>query len=139
MRLWTLHPSTLDTKGFVGLWRECCVAVTALRNKGGYFHHSQLDRFKATNNPLEYIGKYMEIVFDESINRGYKFNKNLIPYNDVELYSIPVTNGQMIFEYHHLANKLLKRDHNKYNELMKRMEIHPLFHVINGPKENWEK
>lgn len=33
MRLWTLHPKYLDTKGLVALWREALLAQKVLQGK----------------------------------------------------------------------------------------------------------
>ena len=43
MRLWSLHPSLMDTKGLVALWRESLLAKNVLENKiKGYKNHPQL-------------------------------------------------------------------------------------------------
>lgn len=33
MRLWSIHPEYLDTKGLVALWREALLARNVLLNK----------------------------------------------------------------------------------------------------------
>ena len=48
MRLWSLHPQYLDTKGLVALWREALLAIQAVLGgkTAGYRHHPQLHRFR---------------------------------------------------------------------------------------------
>jgi len=47
MRIWSLHPKYLDTKGLVALWRETLLAKHVLEGKTkGYKNHPQLNRFK---------------------------------------------------------------------------------------------
>nr|WP_256211809.1 pyrimidine dimer DNA glycosylase/endonuclease V [Nitrosomonas communis] len=50
--MWTLHPSYLDARRLVALWREALLAQAVLsRTTGGYQHHPQLARFKACTEP----------------------------------------------------------------------------------------
>ena len=52
MRLWSLHPKYLDSKGLVALWREGLLARAVLKGETtGYKNHPQLDRFKNLPNP----------------------------------------------------------------------------------------
>jgi len=44
MRIWSLHPKYLDSKGMVALWREALLAKQVLLNKTkGYKNHPQLN------------------------------------------------------------------------------------------------
>ncbi len=53
MRLWTVHPKFLDSKGLVALWREALLAKAVLEVKTrGYQNHPQLVRFKAQPDPV---------------------------------------------------------------------------------------
>ncbi|MBZ4683793.1 MAG: hypothetical protein JG768_1220 [Fusobacteriales bacterium] len=47
MRLWSIHPKYLDTKGLLATWREVLLAKKVLEgNTKGYKNHPQLIRFK---------------------------------------------------------------------------------------------
>ena len=60
MRIWSLHPKYLDSKGFVALWRETLLAKNVLEGKTkGYKNHPQLERFKNCQYPLEAINSYL--------------------------------------------------------------------------------
>ena len=49
MRIWSIHPKYLDTKGLVALWRETLLAKNVLEEKTkGYKYHPQLIRFKSS-------------------------------------------------------------------------------------------
>ncbi len=53
MRLWSIHPMYLDSKGLVALWREALLAQNVLLEKTkGYKNHPQLIRFRASKNAL---------------------------------------------------------------------------------------
>ena len=141
MRIWSLHPKYLDAKGLVALWRETLLAKNVLSgNTKGYKNHPQLIRFKNTNNPICSINRYLAEVYEESQRRGYNFNKTKIDYN-YSVNKIPVTNGQIEYEKNHLLKKLEIRDREKFYILLKetKIEIHPLFRILEGDVEEWEK
>ena len=70
MRLWSLHPKYLDTKGLVALWREGLLARKVLQGQTrGYKYHPQLERFKNHNKPVNAIDTYLLHVYNESVNR----------------------------------------------------------------------
>jgi hypothetical protein len=141
MRLWSLHPSLLDQKGLVALWREALLAQKVLKGKTkGYRSHSQLARFRHARAPLTTISAYLWAVFDEACKRGYCFDSARIARRR-QARSLTVTKGQLLFELGHLKAKLRKRDLRRYRELLYLGEIvaHPLFTVIVGEVEAWER
>jgi len=140
MRIWSLHPKYLDTKGLVALWRETLLAKKVLEGKTkGYKNHPQLNRFKESKNPIYTINHYLAEVYYEALKRKYNFNKDKIDWN-FNSTLLTVTNEQINYEFKHLLNKLKQRDTKKYNEILKTKTIlpHPLFKIINGSIENWE-
>ncbi|MBA3755117.1 MAG: DNA lyase [Nitrosomonas sp.] len=140
MRLWSIHPSYLDAKGLVALWREGLLAQNVLIGKTkGYKNHPQLIRFKAAENPASAIASYLKAVADEADRRGYHFDRNKI-LNEELGGSITVTTGQLDYEFKHLLEKLRKRDSMKYDQLFKttEIELHPFFNKVTGDREDWE-
>lgn len=141
MRLWSLNPKYLDKLGLIALWREGLLAKKVLENKTrGYKKHPQLIRFRNSENPLLAINAYLFEIYKEGKRRGYKFNLRKI--KPVEAKGIiPVTSGQLKFEFEHLLRKVKKRCREKYLELVrtKRIEANPIFKVVEGEKEEWEK
>lgn len=140
MRIWSIHPKYLDTKGLVALWRETLLAKNVLGDKTiGYRNHPQLNRFKKCPQPLHAINYYLSVVYDEAGQRGYVFDRNKIDWN-FETCKIPVTTGQLAYEVEHLKNKLLQRDPSRLKKLpaTKNIEVHPLFGKIKGDIEDWE-
>jgi hypothetical protein len=140
MRIWSLHPKHLDTKGLVALWREAILAKHVLEGKTtGYINHSQLNRFKQAKNPIECINQYLSYVYEDATLRGYNFNKDKIDwgYNPTKL---KLTSGQLNYEATHLLGKLKIRDTKRYRELYIETEIkpHPLFELVEGDIEEWE-
>ena len=145
MRLWSIHPMYLDSKGLVACWREGLLAYNVLQGKTkGYRNHSQLIRFKETSTPLIYIQEYLSYIQIESNNRKYNFKQLFVP--DDNLPRLNVTIGQLEFEFNHLLKKLEKRDEAQYIKVHGQLMIdnynilsHPLFNIIKGEKENWER
>jgi len=141
MRLWTIHPKYLDTKGLVALWREALLAQKVLEGKTkGYRTHPQLIRFKNTKDPLLYIGTYLYFVHLEARKRGYEFHASKIKKFGSEIERIPVKRGQVEYEFAHLLEKLKKRSSEKYEELkeLSEIEVNPVFCIIDGGIEDWE-
>lgn len=141
MRLWSLHPKYLDAKGLVALWREALLAkkVLAGRTKG-YKHHPQLQRFRVHANPRAAMNSYLHAVWEEAAARGYRFDKRKIGTSFTRA-GIPVTTGQIRYELSHLRRKLLKRDRLTHRAIasVKRPLPHPLFRMVRGDIEPWEK
>ena len=141
MRIWSLHPQYLDARGLTALWREALLAKQVLEGKTrGYRHHPQLIRFKQSEDPLVQINHYLAAVYQEAVKRGYRFNKSKFNSKG-NAEKMKVTGGQMRYEINHLLKKLKKRNKKKYNALavIKQIEPHPLFEVIAGEVEDWEK
>jgi hypothetical protein len=141
MRLWSLHPKYLDTKGFVALGREALLAQAVLRgDTRGYRHHPQLERFKATAKPMHAIAAYLSAIHKEADCRNFKFDVSKIgPGQQKE--RIPVTQGQIDHEVAHLKMKLAHRDAASLQRLdaARRPEPHPLFEIVPGAVEKWER
>ena len=141
MRLWSVHPQYLDSKGLVALWREALLAQHVLDQKTtGYRNHPQLMRFRNAKKPLDAINQYLSAVYAEAEKRNYHFDKSKIDWNFEEA-TIEVTDGQLKYETHHLLNKLSVRCPEKYNELitLSQLSPHPMFRIIAGDIEDWEK
>lgn len=141
MRIWSLHPKYLDSRGLVALWREALLARKVLANNTkGYRNHPQLNRFKEQPDPPGAINYYLTAVYKEAISRGYNFDSNKIPEN-LSAFSMQVTTGQIQYEYRHLLSKLKIRDIVKYKVLYNTLnpDLHPLFSEIPGGIEDWEK
>lgn len=140
MRLWSIHPKYLDTKGLVALWREALLAKHVLENKTkGYRNHSQLRRFKEHAQPLHAINYYLSIILEEAGKKGYRFDPEKIDWNFSPV-KISVTAGQVDYEMEHLEKKLQTRDPEKLKEVLdlRTFETHPAFAMVQGGVEEWE-
>lgn len=140
MRIWSLHPQYLDSKGLVALWRETLLAQYVLAGKTkGYKNHPQLNRFKEQEKPLQAINQYLAEVCIEAENRGYNFDRKKINWKFTPV-KIKVPRGQMEYETKHLLKKLKTRDPKKYKELRthKTFKPHTMFKVVAGDVEDWE-
>jgi len=141
MRLWSLHPKYLDTKGIVALWREALLAQAVLRgDTKGYRHHPQLARFNAAQKPLHAIAAYLSAIHKEAGRRNFKFDVTKIGPKQLKK-RIPVTQGQIDYEFVHLKKKLAQRDTASLQRLdaVRRPEPHPLFELFPGAVEKWER
>ncbi|HEX7597806.1 MAG TPA: pyrimidine dimer DNA glycosylase/endonuclease V [Polyangia bacterium] len=142
MRLWSLHPSHLDVKGLLALWREGLLAQKVLLGQTrGYTKHPQLDRFRATGNPVSTVGAYLSEIYREASRRGYRFDqKRIVRYASGIRVQLPVTRGQLRYEWEHLLRKLSTRDRSRFRLLQaKPPKPHPLFRRVAGPIEPWER
>lgn len=140
MRLWSLHPRYLDPQGLVALWREALLAQAVLRGRTkGYRHHPQLQRFRAHASPRSAINAYLAEVHAEATRRGYSFDRSKIgPVRSIA--RMPVTTGQVAYEWQHLMRKLARRSRKLHRQSrgITRPGIHPAFRRVRGAVESWE-
>ena len=102
MRIWSLHPKYLDTKGLLALWRETLLAKHVLEGRTkGYKNHPQLNRFRESGDAVNLINQYLSEVYFEAEKRDYKFDRTKIDWNFTP-GSLYVTDGQMGYERNHL-------------------------------------
>lgn len=142
MRLWSLHPRYLDRRGLVALWREGLLAQAVLRGETrGYRHHPQLDRFREHAAPIAAITAYLLEVCGEAARRDYAFDRRKLGRPRSVVVPIPVTRGQLAFEWSHLLAKAGMRDRawRASLESVVRPTPHPLFSVVPGGVEPWER
>jgi hypothetical protein len=117
MRIWNLKPSLLDSKGLGAAWREALLAKSILiklnqdpTRKVGYGSHAQLIRFKRCPYPIWAIQALINDLYAESLKRGYHYNpENVeeIPFGIIP--TIPITRGQIRYEWNLLATKIANR------------------------------
>lgn len=140
MRLWTLHPKYLDSKGLVALWREGLLAQAVISGRTkGYKHHPQLIRFLQTPDPAQYVSAYLIAVHAESIRREFQFDPGKIDQT-AHVPQLTVTIGQLEYEWRHLTAKLEARAPSWLTHISGVLvpEPHPLFRVIKGDIAPWE-
>lgn len=140
MRLWSLHPRYLDAKGLVALWREGLLAQAVLAGKTrGYRRHPQLARFAQSPAPRRQVAAYLRIVQQEAQRRGYRFDAGKIG-RGASVGLLPVTRGQLGYEWSHLRRKLGARAPAWLARLkgVRPPEPHPLFRVVPGGVADWE-
>ena len=139
MRLWTVHPRHLDSRGLVAVWREALLAKAVLQNRTrGYRAHPQLNRFREHERPVAAINTYLVGLLVEARERGYKFDASKArgPRTDVR---ISATSGQLCYEWSHLLRKLRERAPEVYRVARKsEPEAHDLFRLVAGPVAEWE-
>jgi len=141
VRLWSIHPRYLDSRGLVALWREALLAREVLRGRTrGYTQHPQLERFRGHPAPLSAIGLYLQSVYGEARARGFAFDRRKLgpPRKRVVL---AVSRGQLQYEWKHLLAKLRRRSPSVWRKWARApMPVaHPLFRVRRGPVEGWER
>lgn len=167
MRLWSLHPRYLDRQGLTGGWREALLAQAVLADRTkGYRSHPQLVRFRAHPDPAAAVGAFLLVMAEEATERGYSFDRTRIdqpghpasgpsnpgPDHDAGrglpadgtfpgVPRIPVAEGQVAYEWQHLLAKLGQRSPERLEGLVGITvpEVHPLFEVVPGPVESWER
>jgi hypothetical protein len=141
MRLWSVHPKYLDGRGLVALWREALLAQAVLRGQTtGYRNHPQLQRFRAQDSPVGAIADYLRCVHTEAESRGYAFARRRVS-RVRGIGAIPVTRGQIKYEWKHLMTKLAIRHPELRRRLahVSRPQPHASFRIVPGDVEAWEK
>jgi len=143
MRLWSLHPSYLDSKGLVAAWREALLAQAVLEGRTvGYARHPQLERFRRAPDPASSLGRFLEALAGEAGDRGYSFDASKIHGLDRPVPApIPVTLGQVAYELELLRSKLRLRDPERAAGLPASgpIALNPVFAPTPGPIEPWER
>jgi hypothetical protein len=141
VRLWSLHPKYLDRQGLLACWREALLAQKVLQGETkGYRNHPQLIRFRGCKDSLAAIAAYLSGLADEADSRGYSFDRSKIASTPT-VDSLPVTRGQVLYEWDHLLEKLYRRDPSRWEQVrgIDLPAVHLLFQIIEGGRENWEK
>lgn len=137
VRLWSIHPSYLDAKGMVAVWREGLLAQAVLAGRTrGYRHHPQLIRFRERSHA---IAAYLHSIADEAEERGYAFDRSRIDLPRRRLL-LAVTTGQLEYEWDHLKRKLRERSPADYRLILATRDPlpHPCFREIPGGVADWE-
>lgn len=139
MRLYLVHPSYLDAKGLVGLWRESLLAQRILLRlksgecKVGYANHPSLLKFKLLPKDLwlDSIGDYLFYILKESKLRNYNFNESLILSESLFGQKVKISESELDQEVNVLKSKLSDRDHNLYLKVKDlnahNIKLHPIF------------
>lgn len=142
MRLWSLHPRYLDSKGLTAAWREALLARAVMAGQTrGYRAHPQLIRFQRSADPLATIETYLQGLLAEAQARGFGFEAGKLSCIRSR-GRLAVPRGQLAFEWRHLRSKLRVRDPARLRLLPRAIaaiETHPLFRVVPGPVAEWER
>ncbi|MCA0158870.1 pyrimidine dimer DNA glycosylase/endonuclease V [Tsukamurella sp. M9C] len=142
MRIWSVHPRYLDRQALIACWRETLLAQAVLAGRTkGYTRHPQLERFRATPDPLAAVGAYLAALADEADARGYNFDRTRIDEPDATVAPIDVTDGQLDLEWAHLTAKLKTRSPEVAERwtAVESPEQHRSFRTVPGPVEPWER
>jgi hypothetical protein len=141
MRIWSVHPCYLDTRGLGALWNETLVGRNSLRRReGGWYRHSQLNRFRDLPDADDILASYLELVYFESVARGFNYDRDLIgPVRKCFLQVIEVTEGQVKHELALLRGRLEKRAPGHLRRWPRRQVINPIFRVVPGDRADWDK
>ena len=145
MRLWSLHPSLLDRAALLAGWRESLLAQKVLAGgTKGYTNHPQLERFRATSDPVASVVTYLHGIADEADRRGYSFDRTRLVGPPEPGVSLTVTDGQLAYESTFLLQKVLARDPEWARTALDGTDpdaapAHPLFAVVPGDVAEWER
>lgn len=142
MRIWSLHPQYLDQPGLTACWRETLLAQAVLAGRTrGYRSHPQLERFRATADPIGSVCWYLHGIADEADARGYRFDRNRVDRREASTPLIEVNTGQLDYEWSWLRHKLVERSPawlDQWSDVL-RPEHHRSFVAIDGPIASWER
>ncbi len=85
------------------------------------------------------VDTFLRGIYEESCIRGYTFSAG--KFGEGHAYgTMTVTTGQLELEWAHLLAKLVHRDPERRSKALGlRPRPHPLFRVVPGPVEPWER
>ena len=142
MRIWSFHPRYLDRQGLTACWRETLLAQAVLSGRTrGYQAHPQLERFRATADPIGSIGWYLHGLADEADDRGYRYDRSRIDRPPAPSPSIDVTTGQVDYEWSWLIHKVTTRSPEWLARLsgVALPDLHRSFVRVPGQIASWER
>jgi hypothetical protein len=91
------------------------------------------------------IGFYLLTIYEEAVERGYRYTQEKILKPADKVQPIPVTTGQVRYEWSILKERLRSRSPPTYDALLRLEQRtlhpspHPLFVLVKGNVEPWEK
>lgn len=143
MRLWSFHPKYLNRQYLGACWYEGITKAQSGLQGGGYKNHSQLQRFKAADTPsMMLLAQYLHAIWWESFNRNYNYDSTkIIGPMPVWLVKLPITRGQLDYEWQHYLRKIKKSDpdwHTRFKDILV-PELHPMLYAVEGDIEDWER
>ena len=141
MRLWSFHPKYLDNIGLSRAINEGISGYKALtKQQKMWQNHSQLTRFKKSTYPEDNLKIYLLSLIIEKSNRNIEV-LGLPLFNNTTRELLNVTEGQLIYEWNHFIKKVKERNPEHYKKISSIIipEPHPIFKVISGSIEEWEK
>lgn len=141
MRLWSIDPAQLDRAALVAGWREGLLAQKVLRGlTKGYTQHPQLERFRATDDPVAAVATWLHGLADAADARGYSFDRTRVVVEPDPDLRLPLTEGQLAFEWGHLRVKCLQRSPEWWETVGSgEPRPHRMFVVEPGPVAPWER
>lgn len=92
----------------------------------------------APPTPAALIAAYLHGLADEADRRGYRFRRELVIADPAADGALTVTSGQLALELEHLRRKVSVRA-PEWLDRLDRAAPHPLFVVVDGPVEPWER
>lgn len=140
MRLWSIHPSYLDSKRLVAQWREALLCRNVVEGKTkGYTNHPQLKRvvnfFNNKDKSLIWINNFLLTIFEESKVRNYNFDSSKFINKFDESVLLPVTRFQLKYEFVHNYIKVNKTNPSRIDLPANNRSMM----MINGPVMWFEK
>lgn len=84
------------------------------------------------------VATYLSAVAEEADARGYRFDGTRLNADPDAMLRMAVTRGQLELELEHLRAKVLARAPKLLGRLGS-ADPHPVFHVVPGPPESWER
>lgn len=145
MRAWTIHPSHFDWLALNACWNEAGWIRDAIDNPDhGYYDHSQMTRWKNTDNAEAKIHRYLYELYQESLERGYNYDETQFDESIMaDKHCMTVTTEQLEREFDIFRNKLKKDTRGEPRiELPvgnQQLWANPVFALERGPVAKWEK
>ena len=141
MRLWSLHPKHLDSRGLVALWREGLLARQCCRTKREDIGNL-LSWSGSARSPQQFpLSPNISMPCLPNRSSGDTGSTPARLHLMVRVGRIDMPRGQIDFEWRHLMRKLEMRA-PEWRELQfatSKPLVHPLFRMTPGGVADWER
>lgn len=142
MRLWSLSPAQLDSAALRQLWKDGLKAMRLLRGERiGRMHHPQLQRWQELERPIPALFTYLRGLRWAAALRGIRLDRRLLmPCEQLKAGSLQVQAGQLAGEWRLYLAELRRRNIQEWEARRTiQPKPHPLFTVVPGELEVWER
>lgn len=117
MRLWTLSPTYLDTKGLNAQWLEAYILKNKIKAGEKWMNYPGMKHLILSSNPVRDLDIYMTHLYSSALMRGYHYNDELFEFHEWIPPKIKVPREDIKKEFDLLMSRLKIRSPERYEQI----------------------